>query len=61
MWGPTKAQFILHELLSEIPLLWNYEYHIHALFKIVKNVKIILKSEKICEGACLKERRQRVY
>ena len=22
---PTKAQFILYELVSQIPLFWNYE------------------------------------
>ena len=33
MWGPTKAQFILHELLSQIPLLWNYEKFIFAYLK----------------------------
>ena len=28
--APTKAQFILHELISQIPLFWNYEKFIHA-------------------------------
>ena len=46
----------MHELISQIPLFWNYENHIHTLIKIVKNVKIILKLEKICEGVCLKEK-----
>ena len=26
----TKAQLILHELIPQIPLFWNYENHIHA-------------------------------
>ena len=30
---PTKAQLILHELVSQIPLFWNYENHIHAYLK----------------------------
>ena len=29
-WASTKAQFILHELVSQIPLFWNYEKFIHA-------------------------------
>ena len=28
--GPTKAQLILHELISQIPLSWNYENCLHA-------------------------------
>ena len=28
--GPTKAQLILHELIPQIPLFWNYENCIHA-------------------------------
>ena len=31
--GPTKAQYILHEFVSQIPLLWNYENCIHAYVK----------------------------
>ena len=32
--APTKAQFILHELVSQIPLFWNYEKKNHyCLFK----------------------------
>ena len=30
---PTKAQLILHELVSQIPLLWNYEKFILAYVK----------------------------
>ena len=31
---PTKAKFILHELVSQIPLFWNYEKKNHyCLFK----------------------------
>ena len=33
MWGPTKAQSILHELILQIPLIWNYENYIHAYVK----------------------------
>ena len=29
-WAPTKAQFILHELISQILLFWNYENYLHA-------------------------------
>ena len=31
--APIKALLILHELISQIPLLWNYENHIHAYLK----------------------------
>ena len=31
--APTKAQLILHELIPQIPLFWNYENHIHAYLK----------------------------
>ena len=27
---PTKAQFILHELIPQIPIFWNYENYLHA-------------------------------
>ena len=44
----TKAQLILHELIPQIPLFWNYENHIHAYLKSrKKNRKIILKLKKI--------------
>ena len=33
MWAPTKARLILHELISQIPLFWNYENCIHAYIK----------------------------
>ena len=36
---PTKAQFILHELVSQIPLFWNYEKFILAYLKIKRNKK----------------------
>ena len=29
----TKARFILHELISQIPLFWNYEKFILAYIK----------------------------
>ena len=28
--APTKAQFILHQLILQIPLFWNYENCLHA-------------------------------
>ena len=28
--APTKAQFILHELIPQIPVFWNYENCLHA-------------------------------
>ena len=33
MWAPTKAQFILYEFISQIPLFWNYEKIILAYVK----------------------------
>ena len=33
MLGPAKAQLILHELIPQIPLFWNYENCIHAYIK----------------------------
>ena len=44
--APIKAQFILHELVSQIPLFWNCEKFILAYLKIKRNRKIILKSNK---------------
>ena len=38
----TKAQLILHELIPQIPLFWNYENHIHAYLKS-KETKDYLK------------------
>ena len=38
--APTKAQLILHEWISQNPLLWNYENHIHAYLKIKRNKKL---------------------
>ena len=54
--APTKAQFILQELVSQIPLFWNYEKFILTHLKIKRNEKIILKIKKNYEGACLKEK-----
>ena len=34
MLGLTKARFILHELISQIPLFWNYENDIHTYIKL---------------------------
>ena len=45
MWGPTKAQFIVHELISQIPLFWNYEKFILAYFKS-KETENYLKLEE---------------
>ena len=39
MLGPTKTQSILHELIPQIPLFWNYEKIHSRLLKIVKNEK----------------------
>ena len=36
--APTKAQIILHELVPQIPLFWNYENQIHAYLKIKENL-----------------------
>ena len=33
MLGPTKAHSFLQELISQIPLFWNYENNIHAYIK----------------------------
>ena len=41
---PTKAQFVLHELISQIPLFWNYEKFIHAYYN-QEEQKIIRESE----------------
>ena len=30
---PTTARSILHELIPQIPLIWNYENYIHAYLK----------------------------
>ena len=29
-WASTNAQLILHELIPQIPLFWNYQKFIHA-------------------------------
>ena len=41
-WAPTKAQFILHELIPQSPLFWNYENHIYA-YLISRETKYYLK------------------
>ena len=38
--APTKAQFILYELVPQILLFWNYENQIHAYLKIKENEKL---------------------
>ena len=38
--APTKTQFILHELVPQIPLFWNYENQIHVYLKIKENKKL---------------------
>ena len=38
----TKGQLILHELIPQIPLFWNYENHIHTYLKS-KETKDYLK------------------
>ena len=42
--GPTKARLILPELISQIPLIWNYENYIHAYVKS-RGTEDYLKSE----------------
>ena len=42
---PTKAHYILHELVSQIPLFWNYENSIHAYIKS-KETEDYLKPEE---------------
>ena len=41
--APAKARFILHELVSQISLFWNYEKSVLTYLKIKRNGKIILK------------------
>ena len=54
--APTKTQFILHELVSQIPLFWNHEKLILAYLKgkvisLLKTrfflPKILIKDEKL--------------
>ena len=33
MLGPTKTQSILHELITQIPLVWNYENCLRAYWE----------------------------
>ena len=41
----TKAQFILHELVTQILLFWNYENHIHVYLKS-RETKEIFKNQR---------------
>ena len=43
--APTKTQLILHELISQIPLFWNYEKFILAYLKL-RETKNHLKIEE---------------
>ena len=43
--APTKAQFILHELVSQISLVWNYEKIILTYLKS-RETKNYLKVEE---------------
>ena len=52
--APTKAQFILHELVPQISLFSNYEKKIIHTYLNQGKWKIILKSKKIWENAYLK-------
>ena len=38
--APTKTQFILHELVSQISLFWNYKKIIHAYLKSREKEKL---------------------
>ena len=40
MLGPTKTQFILHELVSQISLFYNYEEVILAYVKSRENRRL---------------------
>ena len=44
MLSPHQSPFILHELISQIPLFWNYENCIHAYVKS-RGTKDYLKPE----------------
>ena len=44
--APTKAQFILHELIPQISLFWNYENHIHAYLKSRETKEIFENQRK---------------
>ena len=46
MWGPHQSPFILHELISQILLLKNYEKFIHAYAKS-RGIKDYLKPNGI--------------
>ena len=43
---PTKAQSILYEFISQIPLLWNYENCIHAYLKSRETKEIFENQRK---------------
>ena len=53
--APTKTQFILHELVSQILSFWNYEKFILAYLKSREIEKLFKNQRKIYKGACLKE------
>ena len=57
--APTKAQFILHELVSQIPSFWNYEKFILAYLKSRETEKLFWNQRKMYEGAWLKEKGNR--
>ena len=46
---PTKAQFILHELDSQIPLFWNYEKFIIAYLKLRETENYLKIEENLYE------------
>ena len=43
---PTKAQLILHELISRIPLFCNYENYIYAYLKSRETKEIFENQRK---------------
>ena len=45
MLGPTKAHSFLQELISQIPLFWNYENSIHVYIKS-REIEDYLKPEE---------------
>ena len=57
--APTKAQLILHELIPQIPLFWNYENHIYSYLKSREIEKLFWNQRKMYEGAWLKEKGNR--
>ena len=45
MLGPHQSPIILHELISQIPLFWNYENSIHTYIKS-REIEDYLKPEE---------------